>query len=733
MKSDIKTITILGGMFFFFFLALTPLGLFNDWIPTSWHTGYYSVTQIDHGDDTGYYAYLRSAFFDGDLDFINENKYLYSEKFTPTGYVYNNWQIGQSILFFPFFLLGHLSAIFLNSFGFSFTTDGYSSPYYMATAIAAQTYILLGLMFLYKNLIRYFSQSSALVATIGVWLGSPLIYFSFIRQRMAHGTEFFLSIIFITVWLLYRNSRNKYHHALLGLFFGLLCSIRMINVVYLSLYIVDQAAQWLRNNERKNHLKQHITEIIYFGLFSALALAPQLLVWNQLNGSLLSYINKSLAIMSGQTSSSSASVSLGEKVFQLFIGPKWSMILSTPILLLGTLGIFFIRKSAKELFPGIIVFIFSIFIVAITNPDSASYGNRYLLPSIGIFAFGVAGVMDRLKIYRNFFKGGILLIALFIIMQYLILVQYKTSLPYNHSHFTLKALSEIPNLFSENNHLLSRSTNFFKIIFSDKLDGFNKEDFLFLFLYPSVQLVFIILIGFLFLKFNKMFEENIFSKNAFIFILISNLICFFYLFKIMPDKTPHQIKVRHIYEKFLWEGDLKVKDGHIEEGLSLFSDAAKNLPDHWGSYFKIGSIYSGLLDYKTANIYYKKVLELNPYQADSYRNLGRNNFRLGHYEEAELFLKKSIQLDPRNKESFYYLAMVLFADQKRIPETIKMFETSLTLDPNYKIAHLNFAIILGLLKQTEKSILHFKEASRLGVKKEKIQEMTSQLGLSFKN
>ena len=60
----------LGGIFFFTFLWLTPLGIFNSWVPPNIHTGFYSVSNIDGGDDTGYYAFLRSTFIDSDLDFF---------------------------------------------------------------------------------------------------------------------------------------------------------------------------------------------------------------------------------------------------------------------------------------------------------------------------------------------------------------------------------------------------------------------------------------------------------------------------------------------------------------------------------------------------------------------------------------------------------------------------------------------------------------------------------------
>ena len=92
----------LFGIFSFFFLLTSPLGTFNEWINPNLHKGFYSLTKIDSGDDAGYYAYLRSIFFDGDIDFFNELTYTHADKIMPTGYVFNNWQIGQSILFFPF-------------------------------------------------------------------------------------------------------------------------------------------------------------------------------------------------------------------------------------------------------------------------------------------------------------------------------------------------------------------------------------------------------------------------------------------------------------------------------------------------------------------------------------------------------------------------------------------------------------------------------------------------------
>ena len=154
------------GIFFFFFLLASPLGVFNDWIPPPAHSGYFSITRIDTGDDTGYYAYLRSIFFDGDIDFYNETNFIHADKFTSTGYVFNNWQIGQSVLFLPFFIFGHLWALALNALGYPVTLDGHSFPYYMSTALASQTYLFIGLLLAFRINKKFFETPAVLTVTL---------------------------------------------------------------------------------------------------------------------------------------------------------------------------------------------------------------------------------------------------------------------------------------------------------------------------------------------------------------------------------------------------------------------------------------------------------------------------------------------------------------------------------------------------------------------------------------
>src|SRR5688500_3190536 len=60
-------------------------------------------------DSPGYFAYIRSLVFDGDLDFRNEWEHwgLKALPTTATGRMANPYPIGPALLWAPFFLVAH--------------------------------------------------------------------------------------------------------------------------------------------------------------------------------------------------------------------------------------------------------------------------------------------------------------------------------------------------------------------------------------------------------------------------------------------------------------------------------------------------------------------------------------------------------------------------------------------------------------------------------------------------
>ena len=396
VKMSWKRLIFVGGGFYLLFLLLTPLGLFNDWIPPLSHTGYYSVKTVDGGDDTGYYAYLRSLFFDGDLDFIDERYYAHINRFNSTGYVFSNWQLGQALLYTPFFFIGHLIALLYSALGYPVKVDGYSAPYFISTAIASATYLLAGLMIMCCVLKKFVVERIAWIASISIWMASPLLYYTFIRQRMAHTTEFFLAALFVIVWLAYRKSNIKSHHAVMGACLGLLCLVRLINANYGVLYVADMAFLWFagRNNPSRPQISVIFTNALCFAAMFFVVMLPQFVAWNQLNGFIISsYLLDTFQSQGAETSTSL--LLLGSKLDEIFFSSKWGLVLATPLWLVGLIGLLIPGPVPKSIRFAAVMSLLSLVVVMLSFVESDAYGNRYFIAAAVLFTIGLANFLHR--------------------------------------------------------------------------------------------------------------------------------------------------------------------------------------------------------------------------------------------------------------------------------------------------------------------------------------------------
>ncbi len=167
-------------------------------------------------DEVQYYVYLRSLRFDGDLDFANdyqelarrnpqsgiEGSLLQPNRIRPlTGLYGNIAPVGCAIMWAPFFLAADGLVHIANLFGAALPADGYSRPYILSVCYASALYGLLGLLLCQRIASRYASKQAATLATTTIWLASPLVFYMFVQMPFAHATGFFLTALFITLWL----------------------------------------------------------------------------------------------------------------------------------------------------------------------------------------------------------------------------------------------------------------------------------------------------------------------------------------------------------------------------------------------------------------------------------------------------------------------------------------------------------------------------------------------------
>jgi hypothetical protein len=164
------------------------------------------------GDGLGYYSYLPAKFIynDKDLSFkwfneVHNKNYQYSTFQNPEDNLLvqygdrriNKYYQGLSFIWMPFFFAGHLFALISSS-----GADGFSTPYQLAMAIASLFYLLLGLIFLRRLIIRMTGNHSAgTLIPAAVFYGTWLFTYAISANTLSHAYSF----SFLTMFLYYAH------------------------------------------------------------------------------------------------------------------------------------------------------------------------------------------------------------------------------------------------------------------------------------------------------------------------------------------------------------------------------------------------------------------------------------------------------------------------------------------------------------------------------------------------
>ncbi|APR76350.1 TPR domain protein [Minicystis rosea] len=88
---------------------------------------------------------------------------------------------------------------------------------------------------------------------------------------------------------------------------------------------------------------------------------------------------------------------------------------------------------------------------------------------------------------------------------------------------------------------------------------------------------------------------------------------------------------------------------------------------------------------------YQRALEMDPWLAIAYTNLGNIRFRRGDEEEAERLYNKALSLDEKQPEAQYNLGYVML-ERGRPTEAITFFKGAIASDPQFADAYFNLAM-----------------------------------------
>ena len=408
---------------------------------------------------------------------------------------------------------------------------------------------------------------------------------------------------------------------------------------------------------------------------------------------------------------------LGSKLQDLFFSAKWGLAVATPLWFAGFIGLLIPGPVSKSIRVASLASLISLIVVMLSFVESGAYGNRYFIAAAVLFTIGLANLMDRC--FRNKVMGyaTIVFIVACVISQYLMIVQYKVVLPYNHPHFSIEAISGSFQVFFNHPLLLLRSTNIFRLMGFEHAE-WDYVDGIYLLMLPLAQ--FACVIGVLYLFRSSMQNASVLKKilqpkNVVVMGVLVNLVLVGVVGIAAPDKSAQEIEKRATYKQFLSTGDAFLAKGNFESAQVSFNKASDLMPDLWTPYFKNGIVFGRQNKFKQAEQAYRKGLEIYPDNPSLLANYGATLAVLGKIDKAKPVLRAAIRQLPNNPSTYNSLAQV-FLRQKKPEKARDMLVLAVTVNPNFATGHANLAMLYAMMNQRNQAKFHLEKALQLGLR-----------------
>ena len=126
----------------------------------------------------------------------------------------------------------------------------------------------------------------------------------------------------------------------------------------------------------------------------------------------------------------------------------------------------------------------------------------------------------------------------------------------------------------------------------------------------------------------------------------------------------------------------------------------------------LGIISYQLKNYDSAIQFMRKVINLNPTDAQAYYILGHSLQEKGEIDEAITHYQKSLRLNPNIADAYYNLGTI-FQDKKQYDEAISCYHKSLEFNPNDIDAYYNLGRVLEEKEEFDKAITCYQKALQL--------------------
>jgi hypothetical protein len=356
-------------------------------------------------DILGYYLYLPSTFI-YDQPMLNDYSWLqkinaekdltgtlYMVSTNDTGEPMYFFLMGMSILYLPFFFIGHALAGLMG-----FPMDGFSAPYQYALVVGGIIYTIIGLIFFRKNLRHFFSEKITTLIMIIIVFGTNYIHHLTLKNLETVNMLFML--VNIVLWNTIKWHETRRFRNLLAIGTG----ITLITLVKPSeIFVVLLPLFW--NVTSFDTFKQKLSlfwakrkSILAVAGISFLLVVPQLTYWYLKTGHIFydSYKNPQVGLDF-----------FAPHIIDVLFSYRKGWLLYTPVMVFALAGWYFLFKENKKIFLAAASYFFISFYVISSWSEwwyGAAFSARPLITLYPILAICLGYFLMYLKNKRLIFK-----------------------------------------------------------------------------------------------------------------------------------------------------------------------------------------------------------------------------------------------------------------------------------------------------------------------------------------
>jgi len=358
--------------------------------------------QVISWDAFGYYLYLPFGIIHNDLTFtdlslLNEivDKYentatLYQLTNVDNGNMVIKYPAGMAILMLPFFLIAHVIAILLG-----YSADGFSVPYEVLVFVGHTFYLLLGVWYLRKLLLVYFSSIITGIVLFCILIGTNFLAMGTMTMGNTHIPLFALHAIGLYWVYIWHKKPTLKTSILLGGLIGLMIITRPTEILFLLIPLLWGVRSFKDLGTKYYNLFQKEFKNIALLSFSIIAVGfVQLIYWRAVTGSWFFY---------SYDNAGEGFEFLDPYTWEFLFSFRKGWLVYTPLMVFAIVGLLFAFKRKYDF--GIGLFVFVVLNVWVLSSWSCwwyagSFGQRSIVQSYPEMALAFAAFLTAIKEWK---------------------------------------------------------------------------------------------------------------------------------------------------------------------------------------------------------------------------------------------------------------------------------------------------------------------------------------------